>query len=229
MENLYFFNFRKGFVLNKFWKIILCLFVKFSRFFLIYYFFNLSYILNFWIELNYLMIAYIALFVSLNYILRGEAATYYLRTDGTDSTECKTPESPCKTIDYVVRSIVNVTAESLVYVYPGTYNCTLPIGDTNGFADRTYSLIGYLSSSSSINPDDYTTYPVLLFDANNANTALYFRTNVNASFQYFVFYIGPNCNQARRLIMSFVCLFVIIFSFFFFQFVYLLINKTSIL
>jgi hypothetical protein len=96
------------------------------------------------------MISYIVLFVSLNYILKAEATSFYLKTDGVDSAVCTAYESGCKTIDYVMRDIVNISgSNSIIYIDTGIYNYTVICqegSETNAYKNSKFSLIGFILS-----------------------------------------------------------------------------------
>jgi hypothetical protein len=117
-----------------------------------------------------------------------------------------------------MKDIVNVTVESVVYVDSGTYNYTLAGTNNNangGYSNRTFTVIAYISNIL-VNVDDISTYPIILFDINNANCAFQFYMNINVSFEYVKFYLGSNSNTGRRIMMSFIYLLLLIFSIYLF-------------
>jgi hypothetical protein len=169
-----------------------------------------------------MIISYIVLLISLNYFLRADVEEFFLKIGGTDSATCTSYESACGTIDYVMTEIVNKTEDSAVYVDNGTYNCTI-VGGYNsasgGYSNRTFSVSGYILEIS-VDAFNSSTYPVILFDVNNTDPAFEFYMNINASFECVKFYTGTNSGIIRRIIVSFIYLFITIFC----LLIYLLIN-----
>jgi hypothetical protein len=122
---------------------------------------------------------------------------------GVDTLRCVRYEFGCKTIDHVMRNIINATVGSVVYVESGTYNYTFTSSNdgNGGYADRTFSVVGYILGSS-VKADDVDTYPIILVDSNDGNPSILFYKNVSCSFQYVKFYTGNNCNEGKRVIKS---------------------------
>jgi hypothetical protein len=141
---------------------------------------------------------------------------FYLKTNGIDTLECVGYKFACRTIDHVMKNIVNATIDCAVYIDVGTYNYTLIGNDNNpngGYSNRSFTLFGYVLGSF-VDADNINTYPVILFDVNNANTAFEFYMNINASFIYVRFYCGSNSNTGRRIFMSlliYYCYYFILF------------------
>jgi hypothetical protein len=106
-----------------------------------------------------------------------------------------------------MRELVNKTDNSVVYIDSGNYNYTIhvfhgEIDDTeNHYFDRIFSLIGYISSSSSssVIANDINTYPVIISNESDQSTrlAFSFQSNVSGSFQYIKFVIGSNSGRYR--------------------------------
>jgi hypothetical protein len=115
-----------------------------------------------------------------------------------------------------MKSIVNVTADSRVYIDDGSYNCTIITGGGNsGYQGRVFILMANTSDVLFVS-NDTNTYPVILSDSSDGNNiSFYFYANVIASFYYLRFHLGPNTNYNRRLLMS---LFIIVYYCFFFFF-----------
>jgi hypothetical protein len=131
---------------------------------------------------------------------------------------------PCTDVDYVMKILVNVTNRiSAVYVDSGVYNYSILsyIHSTPlffGYFNLTFKITGNVSSSSSFNINDISTYPVILSnnsDISVPNYVFLLYANISASFQYIKFLIGNNSDSHRQFIASF-------FFFFFFLFIFVL-------
>jgi hypothetical protein len=150
---------------------------------------------------------------------------FYLKTGGTDTTNCRKYTSACGTIDYVMRNIVNVTIESVIYIDSGTYNYSV-IGVENseigGYFNRVFNVIGYILGH--VNSYDSNTYPVIISNSSNTgNYSFYLYGNVSACFQYLKFIVGSNSVENRGLIVSLYFYFILFYLFiYFFLFFFIL-------
>jgi hypothetical protein len=99
--------------------------------------------------------------------------------------------------------LVNKTDNSTVYIDSGIYDYTISGSATeNHYYNRIFSLKGYISSSSSsVKADEINTYPVILSNQSNTDTAkryaFSFSSNVTGSFQYLKFFIGDGSYSDR--------------------------------
>jgi hypothetical protein len=129
-----------------------------------------------------------------------------LKTNGADLTKCITYSSGCKTIDCVMREIVNKTINSRIYIDEGTYSYTMNGNDNNdngGYSNRVFRLSGYISGGF-VDADDISSYPIILFNTTNGNSGIYFNANVGCSFEYVKIYRGSGCAGGKRLVKSFI-------------------------
>jgi hypothetical protein len=154
-----------------------------------------------------------------------------LNITGEDSESCNTHDNPCKEIDYVMQTNVNVTGRnSIVYIYTDTYNYTLVTSTDStsstfkGYINIIFTLTTYTSSYSSFSSSDISTNPLILSNSSNSTNKYLFLlySDISASFHYLFFFIGSNCYGVRVFIYSF-------FFFFFFFFFFILLVQIIIL
>jgi hypothetical protein len=164
-----------------------------------------------------LLLLFFHIFILFNYCI-----DYYLNTTGTDSTTCNTYSSPCKTIDYVMKTNVNVSGRnSVVYIDHGTYNCSiLGSGSVNSYFNVTFTLSAN-TSSSSFSSSDINTYPVILTNTSDSNYSPFcLYSNISASFHYLMCIIGNYSSGNRYFIRSFSFVFVLFCFGFLFIYIY---------
>jgi hypothetical protein len=135
---------------------------------------------------------------------------FYLKTPengGIDQTGCISYSSACGTIDYVIKNIVNVSSESIVYMDSGRYTYGIASSDNtgntgnNGYSNREFMLMGYIFGPS-VKINDIYTYPEIYFNLNSGNAAFVFFANIIATFEHVKFYTGGSSNGGRWLIQS---------------------------
>jgi hypothetical protein len=112
---------------------------------------------------------------------------------------------PCSDIDYVMINVVNVTDKNTtVYIDSGIYDCY--DYRYNSFS-LSLSLIGDISSSSSsVDADDISTYPVLLFNFLCIEYVIFYGHGVSSNFyfEHIKFLIGNKTTYIYSFIRSFI-------------------------
>jgi hypothetical protein len=111
----------------------------------------------------------------------------------------------CGDIDYVMSKIVNISdRNTTVYIDSGIYDCSYYYYT---LFSLSFSLIGDVSSSSStVNADDISTYPVLVSNISNPYYDVFHFVSIkgNFSFEQIKFLIGNKTINFFSFIYSFI-------------------------
>jgi hypothetical protein len=163
------------------------------------------------------MVSIVVLLVSLGYVLRAAATEFYLKIGGTDAPTCRSYQTACESLDYVMPNIVNVTEDSIVYIDSGTYDYSL--NGTNGsaiggYANRAFVLVGD-DNNANVDANDISSYPMFVVNTGTTGPAFFFYGDVSGTFRYIKIYVGSAVHSYNRIIMgSFsIYLFIIFFPF----------------
>jgi hypothetical protein len=152
-------------------------------------------------------------------------STFYVSPAGSDASSCTTLNNPCKTVDHVLMDFVNGTSGNhKLYVEFGTYIFTH--GNAFDSDDASYVkfvlyMTGNVDSSSLVDPDDITIYPIIEADVTDSKHDVAFHCGLNVQVQFHYLLFTTEIKDHGRLFQSFQHLFNIFLLIVYFIYLFL--------